>query len=204
MDFKVAGPREGITALQMDIKIRELSRDILVKALNQAREGRHYILDRMLETLDASRSEMSPHAPKIIAIKINPDKIREIIGPGGKMIRSIQSDTNTVIEVDDSGLVKIAAENQEDGEAAARIVNDIGMDPEIGGIYEGEVVKTMDFGAFVRIKTGTDGLVHISELADRRVKKVTDVVKEGDIIKVKVLDITRDGKIRLSHKAVKE
>ena len=202
MDFKVAGTRTGITALQMDIKIRELSRDVLIKALAQAKEGRMHILDRMLATLDAARTEMSPHAPKIITIKINPDKIREIIGPGGKMIRSIQADTNTVIEVDDTGLVKIAATNSEDGEAACRIVNDIGMDPEIGGVYEGEVVKTMDFGAFVRIKTGTDGLVHISELADHRVKKVTDVVKEGDIIKVKVLDITRDGKIRLSHKAV--
>ena len=202
MDFKVAGTRTGITALQMDIKIRELSRDVLIKALTQAKEGRIHILDRMLTTLDASRTEMSPHAPKIITVKINPDKIREIIGPGGKMIRSIQADTNTVIEVDDTGMVKIAAANLEDGEAACKIVNDIGMDPEIGGIYEGEVVKTMDFGAFVRIKTGTDGLVHISELADHRVKKVTDVVKEGDVIKVKVLDITRDGKIRLSHKAV--
>ena len=202
MDFKVAGTRTGITALQMDIKIRELSREVLIKALTQAREGRIHILDRMLTTLDAARTEMSPHAPKIITVKINPDKIREIIGPGGKMIRSIQADTNTVIEVDDTGLVKIAAANLSDGEAACKIVNDIGMDPEIGGIYEGEVVKTMDFGAFVRIKTGTDGLVHISELADHRVKKVTDVVKEGDIIKVKVLDITRDGKIRLSHKAV--
>ncbi|SMC52226.1 polyribonucleotide nucleotidyltransferase [Desulfocicer vacuolatum DSM 3385] len=202
MDFKVAGTRTGITALQMDIKIRELSRDVLIKALTQAKEGRIHILDRMLTTLDAARTEMSPHAPKIITVKINPDKIREIIGPGGKMIRSIQADTNTVIEVDDTGLVKIAAANLADGEAACKIVNDIGMDPEIGGIYEGEVVKTMDFGAFVRIKTGTDGLVHISELADHRVKKVTDVVKEGDVIKVKVLDITRDGKIRLSHKAV--
>jgi len=202
MDFKVAGTRTGITALQMDIKIRELSRDVLIKALTQAKDGRIHILDRMLTTLDTARTEMSPHAPKIITVKINPDKIREIIGPGGKMIRSIQADTNTVIEVDDTGLVKIAAANLSDGEAACKIVNDIGMDPEIGGIYEGEVVKTMDFGAFVRIKTGTDGLVHISELADHRVKKVTDVVKEGDIIKVKVLDITRDGKIRLSHKAV--
>jgi len=202
MDFKVAGTRTGITALQMDIKIRELSRDVLIKALTQAKEGRIHILDRMLTTLEVARTEMSPHAPKIITVKINPDKIREIIGPGGKMIRSIQADTNTVIEVDDTGLVKIAAANLEDGEAACKIVNDIGMDPEIGGIYEGEVVKVMDFGAFVRIKTGTDGLVHISELAEHRVKKVTDVVKEGDIIKVKVLDITRDGKIRLSHKAV--
>ncbi len=204
MDFKVAGTEDGITALQMDIKIRELSRDIMVKALKQAKKGRHHILNIMLETLKDPRKAMSPYAPKIICVKINPDKIRDIIGPGGKMIRSIQADTNTNIEVDDTGLVKIAAENQEDGEAAAKIVSDIGLDPEIGAVYQGEVVKIMDFGAFVRIKTGTDGLVHISELANHRVKKVTDVVKEGEIIKVKVLDITRDGKIRLSLKAVEE
>ncbi len=204
MDFKVAGTEDGITALQMDIKIRELSRDIMEKALKQAKKGRHHILNIMLETLKDPRKAMSPYAPKIICVKINPDKIRDIIGPGGKMIRSIQADTNTNIEVDDTGLVKIAAENQEDGEAAAKIVSDIGLDPEIGAVYQGEVVKIMDFGAFVRIKTGTDGLVHISELANHRVKKVTDVVKEGEIIKVKVLDITRDGKIRLSLKAVDE
>ncbi len=204
MDFKVAGTREGITALQMDIKIRELSKDIMVKALMQAREGRLHILGKMLKTLDVSRNEMSPHAPKIITLKIHPDKIRDLIGPGGKMIRSIQADTCTTVEVDDSGLVKIAATNETDSQAAEKIINDICLDPEIGGIYEGEVVKTTDFGAFVRIKTGTDGLVHISELASHRVKKVTDVVKEGDMLKVKVLDITRDGKIRLSHKAVKD
>ncbi len=204
MDFKVAGTKEGITALQMDIKIKELSRDIMETALNQAREGRLHILAKMLETLDTHRPEMSPHAPKIICVKINPDKIREIIGPGGKMIRSIQSETNTNIEVDDSGLIKIAAENMEDGKAAEKIVSDIGLDPEVGTLYTGEVVKTTDFGAFVRIKTGTDGLVHISELANHRVKRVTDIVKEGDMITVKVLEITRDGKIRLSLKAAKE
>ncbi|MFO7883451.1 MAG: polyribonucleotide nucleotidyltransferase [Desulfobacteraceae bacterium] len=204
MDFKVAGTEDGITALQMDIKIKELTREIMVKALDQAREGRLHILQKMLETIDHHRKNISPHAPKIITVKINPDKIRDIIGPGGKMIRSIQSETNTTVEVDDSGLVKISAENLEDGQAAEKIINDIGLDPEIGGIYEGEIVKITDFGAFVRIKTGTDGLVHISELADHRVKKVTDVVKEGETIRVKVLDITRDGKIRLSHKAVKE
>ncbi|MFH1155417.1 MAG: polyribonucleotide nucleotidyltransferase [Pseudomonadota bacterium] len=204
MDFKVAGTENGITALQMDIKVRELSRDIMEKALAQARAGRIHILKRMMETLDTHRAEMSPHAPKIISVKINPDKIREIIGPGGKMIRSIQNETHTTIEVDDSGLVKISAENLEDGQAAAKIVSDIGLDPEVGAIYEGQVVKITDFGAFVRIKTGTDGLVHISELAAHRVKKVTDVVNEGDVIKVKVLEVTRDGKIRLSCKALEE
>lgn len=204
MDFKVAGSAEGVTALQMDIKVKELSRDIMEKALNQARAGRIHILNKMLETLQASREEVSPHAPKIVSIQINADKIREIIGPGGKVIRALQAETNTVIEVNDSGLVKIAAENEQDAAEALKRVSDIALDPEIGTIYQGTVVKITDFGAFVNIKQGTDGLVHISELADHRVKKVTDVVKEGDIISVKVLDITKDGKIKLSLKAAKE
>ncbi len=204
MDFKVAGTRDGITALQMDIKIKELSKDIMEKALAQANGGRIHILDKMLETLSEARDEVSPHAPKIVSIQIKSDKIRDIIGPGGKVIRALQADTNTTIEVDDSGLVKIAALNEEDAEKALKMVSDIAMDPEIGAIYEGAVVKITDFGAFVNIKPGTDGLVHISELANYRVKKVTDVVKEGDVIAVKVLDITRDGKIKLSYKAAKE
>ncbi len=204
MDFKVAGSAEGVTALQMDIKIKELSRDIMETALNQAKAGRIHILNKMLETLQTSREEVSPHAPKIVSIQINADKIREIIGPGGKVIRALQAETNTVIEVNDSGLVKIAAENEQDAAAALKRVSDIALDPEIGTIYQGTVVKITDFGAFVNIKQGTDGLVHISELADHRVKKVTDVVKEGDIISVKVLDITKDGKIKLSLKAAKE
>lgn len=202
MDFKVAGTREGITALQMDIKIKELSKDIMETALNQANGGRIHILDKMLETLKTSREEVSPHAPKIVSIKIKSDKIRDIIGPGGKVIRAIQADTNTVVEVDDSGLVKIAAENEEDSAKALKMISDIALDPEIGAVYDGTVVKITDFGAFVNIKQGTDGLVHISELANYRVKKVTDVVKEGEVIPVKVLDITRDGKIKLSYKAV--
>lgn len=204
MDFKVAGTAEGVTALQMDIKIKELSREIMEKALNQAKAGRIHILDKMLETLRTSREEVSPHAPKIVSIQINADKIREIIGPGGKVIRALQAETNTVIEVNDSGLVKIAAENEQDAAAALKRVSDIALDPEVGAVYKGTVVKVTDFGAFVNIKQGTDGLVHISELADYRVKKVTDVVKEGDMISVKVLDITKDGKIKLSLKAAKE
>jgi polyribonucleotide nucleotidyltransferase len=201
MDFKVAGTTEGITALQMDIKIKELSKDIMETALTQARGGRLHILTEMMKTLDKTRENLSPLAPKIVSIQINKDKIRDIIGPGGKVIRAIQSETNTVLEVDDSGIVKIAAENQEDSDAAVKMVSDIAMDPEIGAIYQGEVVKITDFGAFVNIKPGTDGLVHISELAEHRVKQVTDVVKEGEIISVKVLDITRDGKVKLSYKA---
>jgi len=204
MDFKVTGTSEGITALQMDIKIHELSKDIMEKALEQARVGRLHILDKMLEALDHPRQEISPFAPKIIIIKINPDKIREVIGPGGKIIRGLQSETNTRIEIDDEGIVKIAATSAEEGAAAEQAVLEITREPEVGAIYEGKVVKTTDFGAFVQIMPGTDGLVHISQLANHRVNKVTDVVKEGDMLKVKVLEIGRDGKIRLSHKAVSD
>ena len=204
MDFKVAGTRDGITALQMDIKIHELSRDIMRKALEQARTGRLFILDKMLEVLKEPREEISPHAPKIITIKINPDKIREIIGPGGKTIRAMQSETNTRIEIDDSGIVKIAAVSEKDADAALEKIKEITREPEVGAIYEGTVVKIMDFGAFVQIMPNVDGLVHISQLAPHRVAKVSDIVKEGDKIKVKVLEVTTDGKIRLSRKAVLE
>ena len=204
MDFKVAGTREGITALQMDIKILELSREIMEKALEQARHGRRHILDKMLDTLKEARDEISPYAPKVISITINPDKIREIIGPGGKVIRSIQSETDTKIEIDDSGLVKVAAASQENADAAIAMIKEITAEPEIGELYEGTVVKITDFGAFVNIMPGTDGLVHISQLDTKRVKKVSDVVKEGDTLKVKVLEIDKNGKIRLSRKAVIE
>jgi polyribonucleotide nucleotidyltransferase len=204
MDFKVTGSADGITALQMDIKIHELSRDIMERALEQARTGRIFILNKMLETIREPRKEISPYAPTITTIKINPDKIREVIGPGGKIIRGIQSETNTSIEIDDSGMVKIAAFSKEEGDAALKMVEDLTQEPEIGAIYEGKVVKITDFGAFVQILPGTDGLVHISQLANRRITKVSDVVKEGDTLKVKVLEISRDGKIRLSHKATLE
>jgi len=204
MDFKVAGTKDGITALQMDIKIHELSRDIMGKALEQARVGRLHILDRMLKALNEPRTQISPYAPIIITMNINPDKIREVIGPGGKVIRAIQTETDTTLEIDDQGLVKIAAFSKEEADAAVKMIDEIIMEPEVGEIYEGTVVKIMDFGAFVQIMPGTDGLVHISQLATHRVNKVSDIVKEGDRIKVKVLEINRDGKIRLSHKAVLE
>ncbi len=204
MDFKVAGTREGITALQMDIKILELPREIMEKALEQARHGRHHILDKMLETIEEARDEISPYAPKVVSITINPEKIREIIGPGGKVIRSIQSETDTKIEIDDSGLVKVAAASQENADAALAMIKEITAEPEVGELYEGTVVKITDFGAFVNIMPGTDGLVHISQLDTSRVKKVSDVVKEGDTLKVKVLEIDKNGKIRLSRKAVIE
>jgi polyribonucleotide nucleotidyltransferase len=204
MDFKVAGTRDGITALQMDIKILELSKDIMEKALAQAKIGRLHILDKMETALKEPRQEISPFAPTIITIQINPDKIREIIGPGGKVIRGIQSETNTNVAVEDSGQVKVAAFSKEEGDAAIKMIEDLTREPEIGAIYEGTVVKITDFGAFVQIMPGTDGLVHISQLANHRVTKVSDIVKEGDKLKVKVLEINRDGKIRLSHKAVLE
>lgn len=204
MDFKITGTSKGITAVQMDIKIHELSRDIMEKALEQAREGRMHILSKMVETIDKPRLNISQYAPKVTTIKINPDKIREIIGPGGKVIRALQAETNTQIEVQDDGSVKIAATSQKDADAALERIHEITREPEVGAIYEGTVVKTTDFGAFVQILPGTDGLVHISQLATKRVKTVTDVVKEGDTLKVKVLEITRDGKIRLSHKAILE
>ncbi len=204
MDFKVTGTSEGITALQMDIKIHELSKEIMEKALAQARSGRLFILGKMMATINEPRKEISPYAPKVISIEINPDKIREVIGPGGKIIRAIQSATNTRIEIDDSGIVKIAAISEADGDAALKMIDEIVQVPEVGKIYDDTVVKIMDFGAFVQIFPGTDGLVHISQLALQRVGKVSDIVQEGDTLRVKVLEVTRDGKIRLSHKAVLE
>jgi polyribonucleotide nucleotidyltransferase len=204
MDFKVAGTSEGITALQMDIKILELPKAVMEKALEQARVGRVHILEKMNMALSAPREKISPYAPAILTMNVHPDKIREIIGPGGKMIRSIQAETNTRIEIDDSGLVKIAAMSKEDGGKAIDLVSQIVAEPEVGKIYDGTVVRVMDFGAFVQIMPGTDGLCHISQLSNRRLTRVSDFVKEGDKLKVKVLEINRDGKIRLSHKAVLE
>jgi len=201
MDFKVAGTREGITSLQMDIKIEGLSKQMMQQALEQAREGRLFILDRMEETLKESRPEVSPYAPKILTIQINPDKIRDVIGVGGKVVRGIEAETDCRVEVDQSGLVKIIAMNSEMGAKALKMIEDIVQEPKVGAIYEGTVRKIMDFGAFVQIFPGTDGLVHISQLDSKRVNKVTDILKEGDKVRVKVLEIDRDGKIRLSRKA---
>ncbi len=201
MDFKVAGTSEGITAIQMDIKISEISETILKEALEQARKGRIFILNKMLETLNKPRKEVSSYAPAITTVKIHPDKIRVVIGPGGKVIKSIQDETSTKIEIEDTGLIKIAATSASEAEAAKVLILFHTQTAEEGKIYEGEVVKITDFGAFVRILPNTDGLVHISQLAEYHVKKVTDIVKEGEIIKVKVLETDRNGKIRLSLKA---
>lgn len=202
MDFKVAGTSNGITAVQMDIKIKELRREILEKALEQARSGRLHILEKMQETINAPREELSPYAPIVYTVKVSPERIGDIIGPGGKMIRSIQSETNTQIAIDDAGIVKIASVKKEDGDRAVEIIKGIGMDPVIGEVYDGSVVKITDFGAFVQIKPKTEGLVHISEIAPYRIKKVTDEIQQGDTIQVKVIDITPEGKIKLSRKAL--
>ncbi|MBW1896566.1 MAG: S1 RNA-binding domain-containing protein, partial [Deltaproteobacteria bacterium] len=204
MDFKVAGTREGITSLQMDIKIQGLSKPIMQKGLDQALAGRLHILNEMEKTMREPRPEISPYAPKIIRLQIKPDKIRDLIGPGGKMIRAIQTECETRIDVDDSGLVKILAVNQELGDKALKMVKDIAREAEVGALYEGTVRKIMDFGAFVEIFPGTDGLVHISQLDSQRVNKVTDILKEGDKVMVKVLEVDREGKIRLSRKAAME
>jgi len=204
MDFKVAGTREGITALQMDIKIEGLTKPIMKNALEQARDGRLFILDKMEETINVPRLQISPYAPKILSIQINPDKIRDIIGPGGKVVRAMQAETETRIDIEDSGLVKIVAVNTASGEKALKMVQDIVQEAEVGAIYEGTVRKIMDFGAFVEIFPGTDGLVHISQLDSKRVHKVSDVLKEGDKVMVKVLEVDRDGKIRLSRRAAVE
>src|SRR3989344_199247 len=201
MDFKVAGTRKGVTALQMDIKIGGISEEILQEALTQAREGRLHILDKMEAVLAKSREELSPHAPKIVMIKINPEKIGALIGPGGKMIRSIVDETGAKIDVEDDGTVFIFAVDQESGEKALRRVKSVTAVPEVGKYYKGTVVKIMDFGAFVEFMPNTDGLVHISQLENHRVKQVSDVVEEGDEIVVKVLEVDPDsGKVRLSRK----
>jgi polyribonucleotide nucleotidyltransferase len=204
MDFKVAGTREGITSVQMDIKMQGLTEPVLQQALEQARKGRLFILDKMDEAMKEPRAEISPYAPKILTMQINPDKIRDIIGPGGKVIKAIQAETNTRVEVEESGLVKIVAGNEEEGDKALEMIEAIVQEAKVGAVYEGTVRKIMDFGAFVEIFPGTDGLVHISQLDSKRVAKVTDVLKQGDKVRVKVLEVDRDGKIRLSRKAALE
>lgn len=204
MDFKVVGTRQGVTSLQMDIKIEGVDRDIMYRALEQARDGRFHILDKMQEAIDAPRQEVSEYAPKYITIKIHQDKIREIIGPGGKVIRELSTEYDAKIDVDDDGTVKIFCSNDASARAVKARIEEIAAIPEVGKIYEGEVKTIKDFGAFVQILPGTDGMVHISELAHHRVNKVTDVLKEGDIVKVKVIEIDNRGRIRLSRKAVLE
>jgi polyribonucleotide nucleotidyltransferase len=201
MDFKVAGTAQGITALQMDIKIKGLTREIMKTALEQAREARLFILGKMREVIQQPREALSIYAPKIVTIHINPEKIRDVIGPGGKVIRQITGETGAKIEVEDDGSVRIISPNDAVLERALTWIKDIVREPEVGELYLGKVKKIMDFGAFVEILPGLDGLIHISQLDTQRVNKVSDILREGDEVMVKVIEIDNQGKIKLSRKA---
>jgi len=202
MDFKVAGSSEGITALQMDIKIDGITAEIMKAALEQAKHGRLHILGEMNKALSSTRDEMSDFAPRIITFKIDPSKIREVIGKGGATIRSITEQTGASVDLTDDGVVKVASVDKAAGEEARRLIEEITAEVEVGKIYEGKVVRLMDFGAFVTILPGKDGLVHISQLSDEHVDKVSDKVNEGDVVRVKVLEIDRQGRVRLSMKDI--
>jgi polyribonucleotide nucleotidyltransferase len=204
MDFKVAGTENGITALQMDIKITSITEEIMTTALDQAKDGRLHILGEMAKALTEARSELNQHAPQIVTLKIPTDKIREVIGTGGKVIREICEVSGAKVDIDDDGTIKVAAVNQESIDIAVNMIKGITEEPEIGKVYDGKVVKTVDFGAFVNFMGAKDGLVHISELADQRVATTTDVVNEGDAVKVVVLGMDDRGKVKLSMKRVNQ
>ncbi len=204
MDFKVAGTSDGISALQMDIKIQGITEEIMKTALAQAKQGRLHILGEMANALTAPRAELSDFAPRLITIKIHPDKIREVIGKGGSVIQAITKETGTQIDIQDDGTITVASVDAAAGRAAKERIEQITSDVEPGRIYEGKVAKIMDFGAFVTISPGKDGLVHVSQISNDRVEKVSDVLKEGDVVKVKVLEVDKQGRIRLSMKAIEE
>jgi polyribonucleotide nucleotidyltransferase len=202
MDFKVAGTTDGITALQMDIKIEGINREIMEVALTQAREGRLHILGEMAKAISAPRAELSEFAPRILVVKINPDKIRDVIGKGGATIRALCEETGCTIDIDDDGSVKIASADNAAAQEAKRRVEQLTAEVEEGMVYDGKVVKLMDFGAFVNILPGKDGLVHISQISHERVENVADKLREGDVVRVKVLEVDKQGRIRLSMKAL--
>ena len=202
MDFKVAGTANGVTALQMDIKITGITHEIMEQALSQASDGRMFILGEMNKVISEARGEMSQFAPRYLTIKIHPDKIRDVIGKGGATIRSITEQTGAGVDIEDDGTIKISSVDSAAGEQALKLIEQITADVEVGVIYEGKVAKLMDFGAFVTILPGKDGLVHISQISEERVENVSDKLSEGDIVKVKVLEIDKQGRIRLSMKAV--
>jgi polyribonucleotide nucleotidyltransferase len=204
MDFKVAGSEDGVTALQMDIKINGITREIMERALEQAREGRLGVLENMNDVISKPREEMSEYAPRLITFKIDPEKIRDVIGKGGATIRQLTEETGTNVDIGDDGTVTIASVDKAAGEEARRRVELLTADVEVGQIYEGRVIKLMDFGAFVNILPGRDGLVHISQISNKRVESVSDELSEGDDVRVKVLEVDRQGRIRLSMKAVAE
>jgi polyribonucleotide nucleotidyltransferase len=201
MDFKVAGTAEGVTAIQMDIKVQGISEEILERVLGQARQGRLHILEKMRETISEPRKDLSRHAPRIVTLQVKQEKIRDVIGPGGKNIRSIVDQTGVKVDVEDSGLVKLASPNYEAIEKAIQMIKRLTQEVEVGALYTGKVRRILSFGAIVELYPGTDGLVHISQLAESHVKEVSDVLKEGDDVLVKVIDIDPQGRIRLSRKA---
>jgi polyribonucleotide nucleotidyltransferase len=202
MDFKVAGSADGITALQMDIKVGGITMDIMRKALEQARAGRMHILEKMQQTLSVARDNVSAHAPRIVTIRIPVDKIRDVIGPGGKMIRSIIERTGVKIDVEDDGRVNVASADEASAQKAIGIIQELTATPELNKSYMGKVQRITDFGAFVEIMPGLDGLLHVSEIAHYRVKDVRDELKEGEQVLVKVINIDPSGKIRLSRKVL--
>jgi polyribonucleotide nucleotidyltransferase len=202
MDFKVAGTEKGVTALQMDIKIEGLSRQILEEALQQAKRGRMEILKSMMATINQPRNQLSAYAPKILTMAINPDKIRDVIGPSGKQINKIIEDTGVKIDIEQDGTIFISSTDEEMNKKARKIIEDIVREVEVGQIYLGKVKRIEKFGAFVEIFNGKDGLVHISEIAEERVRKVEDVLKIGDEVLVKVIEIDNQGRVNLSRKAV--
>ncbi|HCX13997.1 MAG TPA: polyribonucleotide nucleotidyltransferase, partial [Rhodospirillaceae bacterium] len=202
MDFKVAGTDQGITSLQMDIKITSITKEIMDIALNQAKAGRLHILSEMSKAMTGARDSVADHAPRITTLTVPKDKIRDIIGTGGKVIRELQETTGTKVDIEDDGTVRVASSDQSMMEEAVKRIRDIIAEPEVGVIYNGKVVKLMDFGAFVNFLGKRDGLVHISELAQERVGKVGDVVQEGDMVKVKCLGVDDRGKVKLSMKRV--
>jgi len=204
MDFKVAGTTNGVTALQMDIKIEGINKEIMDAALKQAKEGRLHILGEMSNAISVPRAELSEYAPRIIAIKINPERIRDVIGKGGSVIRALCEETGCTIDIEDDGTVKIASADNAAAQEACRRVKQLTADIEVGMIYEGKVAKLMDFGAFVTILPGKDGLVHISQISRERVENVGDKLKEGEVVRVKVLEVDKQGRIRLSMKALEE
>ena len=200
MDFKVAGTKDGITSLQMDIKITGITFEIMEKALDQAKGGREHILGEMNKALKSSRKEFSKHTPKMETIKVDKKDIATVIGKGGATIKSIIEKTGAQIDIDDSGLIKIASNDQSIGDKAKEMIEEITVGPQVDKIYEGRVVKIMDFGAFVSITPSQDGLVHISQISEERVNNVSDVLTEGDVVKVKVLEVDKQGRVKLTMK----
>ena len=202
MDFKVAGTADGVTALQMDIKINGITEEIMKVALAQAKNGRIHILNEMAKVIESSREEVSENAPRFITLQVKSEKVRDVIGKGGATIRSLTEETGAVIDIDDSGLIKISSVDKSAAELAKSKIEQLTADVEVDKIYEGKVAKIMDFGAFVTVLPGKDGLVHISQICEERVENVTDKVTEGEIVKVKVLEIDKQGRIKLTMKGV--